>query len=72
MVITGVIRPPPEIRAVADRTALYVAKNGRAFEARILNSEKGKTPKFSFLQMTSPVSYSVRSSHIVSPSIGML
>ena len=54
MAITGVIRPPPEIRAVADRTALYVAKNGRAFEARILKSEKAKTPKFSFLQPTSP------------------
>jgi splicing factor 3A subunit 1 len=54
MVITGVIRPPPDIRAVADRTASYVAKNGRAFEARILKSEKGKTPKFAFLQPTSP------------------
>jgi splicing factor 3A subunit 1 len=54
MAITGVIRPPPEIRAVADRTALYVAKNGRAFETRILKSEKAKTPKFAFLQPTSP------------------
>ena len=54
MVIQGVIRPPPEIRAVADRTALYVAKNGRAFEQRILGSEKGKTPKFAFLHTTSP------------------
>jgi splicing factor 3A subunit 1 len=54
MVITGVIRPPPEIRAGADRTASYVAKNGRAFEARILTSAKGKTPKFAFLQPTSP------------------
>lgn len=50
----GVIRPPPEIRAVADKTASYVAKNGRAFESRILGSGKGKTPKFSFLQPTSP------------------
>ena len=54
MAITGVIRPPPEIRAVADRTASYVAKNGRTFEARILTSAKGKTPKFAFLQPTSP------------------
>ncbi|KAL7575775.1 hypothetical protein ACA910_003105 [Epithemia clementina (nom. ined.)] len=54
MVIQGVIRPPPEIRAVADRTALYVAKNGRGFEVRILNSEKGKTPKFAFLQPNNP------------------
>jgi splicing factor 3A subunit 1 len=54
MVLRGVIRPPPEIRAVADRTALYVAKNGRAFEARIMGSEKGRQPKFSFLQPDSP------------------
>lgn len=54
MVIHGVIRPPPEIRAVADRTALYVAKNGRAFEKKILSSEKGRTPKFAFLLETSP------------------
>ena len=54
MVITGVIRPPPDIRAVADRTASYVAKNGRTFEQRILKSAKGKTPKFAFLQPTSP------------------
>jgi splicing factor 3A subunit 1 len=54
MVITGIIRPPPEIRAVADRTALYVAKNGRNFEMRILNSAKGQTPKFAFLHNNSP------------------
>jgi len=54
MVITGVIRPPAEIRAVADKTALFVAKNGRAFESRILNSAKGKTPKFAFLHDSSP------------------
>lgn len=54
MGIEGVIRPPPEIRAVADKTASYVAKNGRAFEARILGSGKGKTPKFAFLHESSP------------------
>lgn len=54
MVVTGVIKPPPEIRAVCDRTALYVSKNGRAFEQKILSSSKGKTPKFAFLQPDSP------------------
>lgn len=54
MVISGIIRPPPDIRAVADRTALFVSKNGRAFEVKILNSAKGKTPKFFFLQASSP------------------
>ena len=54
MVISGIIRPPPDIRAVADRTALFVSKNGRAFETKILNSAKGKTPKFAFLHGHSP------------------
>mmetsp|Transcript_21759 Transcript_21759/g.61927 ORF Transcript_21759/g.61927 Transcript_21759/m.61927 type:complete len:680 (-) Transcript_21759:148-2187(-) len=54
MVVSGIIRPPPEIRAVADRTAKFVAKNGRAFEKRILKEKRAKTPKFSFLQPTSP------------------
>ncbi|KAG7357962.1 SWAP domain splicing regulatory protein [Nitzschia inconspicua] len=54
MPISGIIRPPPEIRAVADKTAKYVAKNGRAFEVKILSSDRGKTPKFAFLQSTSP------------------
>ncbi|KAL9181521.1 hypothetical protein ACHAXT_010326 [Thalassiosira profunda] len=54
MVISGIIRPPPDIRAVADRTALFVSKNGRAFEVKILNSDKGKTPKFAFLHAASP------------------
>ena len=52
--VIGIIRPPPEIRAVADKTALFVSKNGRAFEHKILNSEKGKTPKFAFLHASSP------------------
>ena len=54
MGIEGIIRPPPEIRAVADKTAIFVAKNGRDFEKRILNSAKGKTPKFAFLHDSSP------------------
>jgi hypothetical protein len=52
--ISGIIRPPPGIRAVVDRTALFVSKKGRAFGMKILNSEKGKTPKFAFLHNTSP------------------
>jgi Pre-mRNA splicing factor PRP21 like protein/Surp module len=48
------IRPPPEIRAAADRTALHVVKHGRTFEQRILASARGQTPKFAFLQPHSP------------------
>jgi len=54
MVITGIIRPPPEIRAAADKTASFIASKGRAFEARIRNSAKGKSPRFAFLHETSP------------------
>ena len=54
MGISGIIRPPPDVRTVADRTALFVSKNGRAFEQKILNSEKGKQLKFGFLHETSP------------------
>lgn len=54
MGIQGIIRPPPEIRAVADKTAMFVSKNGRDFEKKILNSAKGKTPKFAFLHESSP------------------
>ena len=34
MGIQGIIRPPSEIRAVANKTASFVAKNGRGFESR--------------------------------------
>ena len=54
MGIQGIIRPPSEIRAVANKTASFVAKNGRGFESRIMNSAKGKTPKFAFLHDSSP------------------
>ena len=41
--VKGIIQPPPEIRAVADKTARFVAKNGKSFEDRILNSEEGRS-----------------------------
>lgn len=44
----GIIYPPPELRGIVDSTAKYVAKNGGAFEERIMREHKGK-PKFSFL-----------------------
>ena len=54
MVVTGIIKPPPDIRAVVNRTALFVSKNGRAFETKILAREEGKSKKFDFLHSTSP------------------
>ncbi len=52
--VTGVIIPPPEIRAVVDKTAQFVAKNGKSFEQKILASGEGKTAKFSFLKAFDP------------------
>jgi Surp module len=40
--VRGIIQPPPDIRAIADKTARFVAKNGKSFEQRILNSEEGR------------------------------
>jgi len=52
--VTGVIIPPPEIRAVCDKTASFVAKFGKSFEQKVIASEEGKTPKFSFLKPFDP------------------
>eukprot|EP00601_Ochromonadales_sp_CCMP2298_P034629 CAMPEP_0173362520 /NCGR_PEP_ID=MMETSP1144-20121109/21849_1 /TAXON_ID=483371 /ORGANISM="non described non described, Strain CCMP2298" /LENGTH=227 /DNA_ID=CAMNT_0014312315 /DNA_START=181 /DNA_END=861 /DNA_ORIENTATION=- len=52
--VTGVIIPPPEIRAVVDKTALFVARNGKSFEQRILASGEGQTAKFNFMKPYDP------------------
>ena len=44
----GVVLPPKDIRAIVEKTAGYVARNGAAFEDRIREKEK-HNPKFSFL-----------------------
>ena len=43
------IIPPPEIKAVIDKTAAYVAKNGSSFESLIMKVE-ANNPKFNFLR----------------------
>jgi splicing factor 3A subunit 1 len=45
---TGVVLPPKEIKAILEKTAGYVARNGLVFEDRIRDKEK-HNPKFSFL-----------------------
>ena len=45
--------PPPDIRAIVDKTAQFVAKNGPEFEQRILGSEKNNQ-KFNFLLPADP------------------
>ena len=44
----GVVLPPRDIRAIIEKTAGYVARNGPTFEDRIRDKEK-YNPKFSFL-----------------------
>jgi splicing factor 3A subunit 1 len=51
--LVGVIRPPAEIRAIVDKTAQFVAKNGSDFESKILAKE-ANNPKFSFMKSESP------------------
>ncbi|CAM9362819.1 unnamed protein product, partial [Heterosigma akashiwo] len=36
--VTGIIYPPPDIRSVVDKTAEFVARNGKSFEEKILAS----------------------------------
>ncbi|KAK9807061.1 hypothetical protein WJX72_012308 [[Myrmecia] bisecta] len=49
----GVIQPPPDIRAIVDKTANFVAKNGIVFEQRILANEANNA-KFNFLRPADP------------------
>ncbi|KAI9848547.1 MAG: SF3a splicing factor complex subunit [Sclerophora amabilis] len=44
----GVVLPPKDIRAILEKTAGYVARNGAIFEDRIREKERSN-PKFSFL-----------------------
>lgn len=44
----GVVLPPREIKAILEKTAGYVGRNGVVFEDRIREKEK-HNPKFSFL-----------------------
>ncbi|KIX06466.1 uncharacterized protein Z518_04442 [Rhinocladiella mackenziei CBS 650.93] len=44
----GVVLPPKDIRAIIEKTAGYVARNGPVFEDRIRDKEQAN-PKFSFL-----------------------
>ncbi|CAK4157789.1 unnamed protein product [Aphanomyces euteiches] len=50
--VTGLIYPPPEIRAVVDKTAQFVARNGRSFERKIAGEVI--SAKFSFLKPSDP------------------
>ncbi|KAK9461640.1 Pre-mRNA splicing factor PRP21 like protein-domain-containing protein [Lipomyces oligophaga] len=49
----GIIIPPPDIRAIIEKTAGYVSRNGQAFESRIREKEK-ENNRFSFLNTSDP------------------
>eukprot|EP01051_Picozoa_sp_SAG22_P011020 SAG22_NODE_1028_length_5942_cov_3.188088_4_plen_78_part_01 len=49
----GIIYPPGDIRAIVDKTAEFVARNGEQFEAKILGNESDNA-KFSFLRDNDP------------------
>ncbi len=46
--------PPPDIRAVIDKMALYVARNGEAFAKGVWENKKDD-PRFAFLLPWSPL-----------------
>jgi hypothetical protein len=45
--------PPADIRTIVDKTAQFVSRNGREFEARMCSNETNST-KFAFLTASSP------------------
>ena len=49
----GLILPPPDLRAIVDKTAQFIAKNGEAFEERILSNQRDNA-KFKFLNPKDP------------------
>lgn len=51
----GVVLPPKDIRAIVEKTAGYVARNGPIFEERVRDKERNN-PKFSFLNPSDPYS----------------
>ncbi|KAL1995508.1 hypothetical protein VTN49DRAFT_1695 [Thermomyces lanuginosus] len=49
----GIVVPPKDIRAIVEKTAGYVARNGPVFEERV-RAKENTNPKFSFLDPKDP------------------
>ncbi len=47
--VQGVIIPPPDIKAIVEKTASFTAKHGAQFEEKIKLKQAGD-PKFEFLK----------------------
>jgi|AntAceMinimDraft_5_1070358.scaffolds.fasta_scaffold110704_1 splicing factor 3A subunit 1 len=55
--VVGVIIPPPDIRAVVDKTAQFVARHGKDFEQKIIQKAAaggGSASKFNFMRQGDP------------------
>ena len=51
--IVGMIIPPPDMRAIIDRTAQFIAKQGPTMEKKIFSSDPTKI-KFAFILPDNP------------------
>lgn len=51
--MTGIIIPPPDIKTVVNKTAVFIGKKGRSFEAKIMESQKTNI-SFGFLNPDNP------------------
>jgi splicing factor 3A subunit 1 len=51
---SSLIRPPPDLRAIVDKTAAFIGKMGDEFEVRIQSQSGGDTTKFRFLSSSDP------------------
>lgn len=49
----GIVYPPPDIKHIVDKTALFVGKNGQEFEKRIILNNAGNG-RFDFLNASDP------------------
>jgi splicing factor 3A subunit 1 len=55
--VQGVIIPPPDIRAVVDKTAQFVARHGKEFEQKIIEKASNgdsNSSKFNFMRSHDP------------------
>ena len=52
--VVGIIYPPPDIRAIVDKTAQFVGRNGRQFESKIAAQAAAGSTKFNFLRANDP------------------
>lgn len=51
--VIGMIVPPPDMRAIIDKTAQFIAKQGPAMEKKIFSSDPTKI-KFAFILPDNP------------------